>query len=89
MGYFCPLPQLQITLWDKNQKKTGETKTCSHAGGNPSCFLETEEGYPSNVKVHIPGVPFLAHRLTNMTMLHEDGGLIPGLVQGAKDPALP
>ena len=32
------------------------------------------------------GVPFIAQQLKNLTRIHEDVGLIPGLVQWVEDP---
>ena len=35
------------------------------------------------------GVPVVAHQITNPTSIHEEAGLILGLIQQVKDPAVP
>ena len=49
---------------------------------------ERESGRKEGRKEAKKGVPFVAQQLTNLTSIHIDMGLIPGLTQWLKDPVL-
>ena len=41
------------------------------------------------IKIADEGFPFVFQLVKNLTSIHEEADLIPGLAQGIKDPALP
>ena len=49
------------------------------------CYLKVEVDY---LKMHIIGVPAVVQQVKNLTSIHKDVALIPGLAQWVKDPLL-
>ena len=50
--------------------------------------ITTETYIKGVLKRVVWGVPIVAQQLKNLTSIHEDTGLIPGLAQWIKDPVL-
>ena len=59
------------------------------AGGNVNCCIATVENSRGSSKKLKIGVPIEDQWLTNLIRNHEVVGLIPGLAQWVRDPALP
>ena len=57
---------------------------------NDISFCRGTKSWPSShAKKLLEGVPVVAQWVKNLTSIHEDAGLIPGLAQWVKDLALP
>ena len=63
-------------------------KTASGYVRNCHSFLRNLRILRTESKVHMSGVPVVAQWLTNLTRNPDVAGLVPGLAQWVKDPAV-
>ena len=67
----------------KHDKEAEIGVMCFENGGQG-----TSQGMQASSRSWKRGAPIVAQQLANLTSIHEDMGLIPGLTQWVKDPAL-